>query len=249
VKVLKVEKLTPSAYLIKVKDGRAPLARPGQFGLLLTRPDAFPLPLPVYRADAEGFTFLLETDREPPQELYFLEAPLGKPFPLERYGRVLLIGRKTWLAALAFVKRALKETGNEPYLVELAGGNGTYGLKEIDRTYGNAEEAFEDYLRLYGPPDLVVTAGSNADAARLAELTKRKGVKHLTAVNAPVVDACGLCTSCRLKVGGKEKLACVDGPWFNAHEVDWPFALERERLYEEEKALALKRDASRPTRL
>lgn len=76
----------------------------------------------------------------------------------------------------------------------------------------------------------------------LAETTRPYGVKTIVSLNPIMVDGTGMCGACRVSVGGETKFACVDGPEFDAHEVDWELAMRRLAMYknEEEKAMAAK---------
>jgi len=255
-KVLKKERLTPSAYLLEVEEERAPLGRPGQFALLLPRLGAQPVPLTPFKKTENSLTFLVEVrgraslELAESEELQFVEYPCGKPFPVKNYGKVLLVGKNWGIAPLVGVGEALKEAGSEVYYLQVAETEErAYPLAEELILFtedgslgeeGNAEWAFRWWLERFGKPDLVVSAGPNLDAKLISEVAKEKGIKHLSMVNAPVLDACGLCISCRVLVEGEEKLACTDGLWFDGEKVDWDYAVERELLYAEEEELALK---------
>ncbi|NPA33106.1 MAG: hypothetical protein GXO04_05720 [Aquificae bacterium] len=264
VRVLRKEKLTPKALLIELKDERAKLAKPGQFALLQLREDSEPVPLSVLDAGKSSYKLLVEAVGKSTleiyelleEEVYFVEFPCGKPFPLGHYGRVLLISKNWGIAPLLNVGRALVSLGNEVYMIHVASSEeNVYLTEEAQKASkefllftedgsageeGNALWAFGFFLERFGKPNLVVSAGSNEDSSEILSLAQKKGIKHIAHVNAHILDASGICLSCRLIVGGKERLACTDGPWFDAGEVDWDYAIMRESLYREQEQEALK---------
>jgi len=92
-------------------------------------------------------------------------------------------------------------------------------------------------------PDSVVAIGPMAMMRAVAETTRGKGVKTLVSMDPLMVDGTGMCGGCRVTVGGKAQFACVDGPCFDAHEVDFDVAMRRNKAYVREEKQALDRAA------
>ena len=92
-----------------------------------------------------------------------------------------------------------------------------------------------------GRPDHVVAIGPMAMMRAVAETTRGPGVKTLVSMDPLMVDGTGMCGGCRVNVGGKAQFACVDGPCFDAHEVDFDVAMRRNKAYVKEEKQALDR--------
>ena len=263
-KVLRKEKITPSAFLLEVEDERAKKVKPGQYALIQWNEEAEPIPLSFLDVSENSYTFLVDVVGKTTLEMMelledkvkFIEAPCGSPFPVESYGKVLLISKNWGIAPLINVGRALKKVGNEVYLIHVAESEErVYLMEEAGEEFGevllftedgsmgeegNTEWAFRYFLENYEKPDLVVSAGSNLDGQIVSEVAKEKGIKHIAMVNAHILDANGLCLACRVLVEDKEKLACIDGPWFEGDKVNWDYAIQKEAFYKEEEEKALK---------
>lgn len=272
-KVLRKEKITPLAFLLEVEDERAKRVKPGQYALVQWNEDAEPIPLSFLNVSENSYTFLVEvvgkTTLEMMElledEIKFVEAPCGSPFPVENYGKVLLISKNWGIAPLINVGKALKEVGNEVYLIHVGEKEErVYLMEEAGKEFakvflftedgsmgeeGNTEWAFRYFLENYDAPDLVVSAGSNLDGQIVSEIAKEKGIKHIAMVNAHILDANGLCLACRVLVEDEEKLACIDGPWFEGDKVNWDYAIQKELFYKEEEERALKEAIKQLSRL
>jgi len=92
-----------------------------------------------------------------------------------------------------------------------------------------------------GRPDHVVAIGPMAMMRAVAETTRGPKVKTLVSMDPLMVDGTGMCGGCRVNVGGKARFACVDGPCFDAHEVDFDVAMRRNKQYVREEKLAVER--------
>ena len=91
------------------------------------------------------------------------------------------------------------------------------------------------------PPDRIIVNGCTFLMARASEMTKDLGIPTLVNLNPIMIDGTGMCGVCRVTVGGKMKFACVDGPEFEGHKVDWKEFLARRKAYLEEEALFFRR--------
>lgn len=184
--------------------------------------------------------------------------PLGLPTEVEKYGRVVCVGGGVGVAPIFPIARALREAGNE--VISIIGArtkellileeemravsdelivctdDGSYGRK------GFVTQALTEVIEQRGNVARVWGIGPMIMMRVLAEATRPYGVKTIVSLNPIMVDGTGMCGACRVSVGGETKFACVDGPEFDAHEVDWELAMRRLAMYknEEEKALAAK---------
>jgi homotetrameric NADPH-dependent glutamate synthase len=180
--------------------------------------------------------------------------PLGLPAHTEKkYGHVVLVGGGLGVAPVYPQLRAFKEAGNRT--------TGIIGFRNKDLVFW--EEKFGKYCDdlvvctddgSYGKPgfvtqalkeicekdkpDLVVAIGPLPMMNACVETTRPFGVKTMVSLNAIMVDGTGMCGSCRVTVDGKVKFACVEGPDFDGHQVDFPELIQRQRRFKQQEATA-----------
>ena len=173
--------------------------------------------------------------------------PLGRPMEVDTFGTVLLIGGCYGIGIIYPLARALKEKGNR--VISLIEGRSSFLLYWQERL-----EAVSDQV-VYATKDL--SAGDDRDAAdvvegmvkageplqrvfaigctflmyHIAQVTRPHGIKTIVSLNPIMIDGTGMCGACRVSVGGETKFACVDGPDFDAHLVDWDLLLARRKAY------------------
>ncbi len=175
--------------------------------------------------------------------------PLGHPTHIERVGTVLASGGGVGVAPLLPIVEAMKNAGNKVISVLAARqkhliileeqirrhsdevvimtDDGSYGKKGLV-THGMEEVIKREKV------DQVVTVGPAIMMKFVAILTKKYGIPTLASLNTIMVDGTGMCGACRVSVGGKTKFVCVDGPEFDAHEVDFDEMLLRLNAYRDE---------------
>ena len=172
--------------------------------------------------------------------------PLGKPSEIEQYGTCMVIGGGVGIACTPIIAQELKEAGNrvigvigarnESLLIledelravcnELVvctddGSKGFHGFPADILKQRLAEDTL-DAVWIIGPAIMMkITSGA----------TRPYGVKTFVSLNPIMVDGTGMCGSCRVTVGGETRFACVDGPEFDAHEVDFDELMQRQRIY------------------
>jgi len=173
--------------------------------------------------------------------------PLGNPTPIEMHGAVACVGGGVGTAELLPIARALKARGNTLYTVigarskdlvileesmaEFSNGlfvttdDGSYGRK------GLVTDQLKDLLEAPLGIAAVYAIGPLPMMKGIANLTKRYGVKTYVSLNAIMIDGTGMCGGCRVSVDGQMKFACVDGPEFDAHRVDFDELIMRNRTY------------------
>jgi ferredoxin--NADP+ reductase len=187
--------------------------------------------------------------------LHDVLGPLGVPSEIANYGTVVSIGGGFGVAATYPIARALKKAGNK--IITIMGARNKELLlweektREIsdelvittdDGSYGRkgfVSQALEDMLKAGDKIDHVIAIGPVPMMRVVAETTRPYGVKTMVSLNPIMLDATGLCGVCRVSIAGKAKFACVDGPEFDAHEVDWAELTSRLGIYKPEEKAAL----------
>lgn len=180
--------------------------------------------------------------------------PLGNPTPIENHGTVVCIGGGVGTAELYPIARALRDAGNG--IISIIGGrsrelvilekemglcsdrvevttdDGSYGRK------GLVTDALRDVLEGEKPVHAVYAIGPLPMMKAVSVLTKDYGVKTLVSLNAVMIDGTGMCGGCRVTVNGTMKFACVDGPEFDGHAVDFDELMMRNRTYADQERAA-----------
>jgi ferredoxin--NADP+ reductase len=180
------------------------------------------------------------------QDLHDVAGPLGKPSEIDLYGTAVVVGGGVGTAIAYPVVRALVETGNR--VIAVVGGRTRdfvileTELKESgaevivctdDGSYGRpgfVTEALAETLSIE-PVDVVFAAGPVPMMRAVAETTRPAGITTIASLNPIMVDGTGMCGGCRVEVGGETKFACVDGPEFDAHLVDFDLLARRNQAY------------------
>lgn len=238
-RILEKERLSEDACLIRVYAPHVSGAQPGQFVMVQHTELSEPVPLSILDTFEDGFNCLVKAAGrssleilEEAESLWYVAGPLGKPFPVRHYGDVAFYAHSWGIAPVLNVAKALKDAGNRVFLQVVSD---EFYLKD------RAQVLFEE-VRHLGElegfcADLVVSAGKNSLSWGLTELYR--DIPVLSMVNVHMLDAVGLCLVCRVLVDGGQFLACTDGPWFDAHRVDWENLIGRESLYREQELSAL----------
>ena len=173
--------------------------------------------------------------------------PLGKPTEIEKVGTVLCIGGCYGIGGITPIARAMKEAGNKVIaIIEGRSNRLLYWQDKLEESCdelitisGDDTDSYQEwisekidkYIRDNEKPDLVVAIGCTFMMRNVAEATKDLGIKTIVHLSPIMVDGTGMCGCCRVEVGGTTKFACVDGPEFDAHEVDWDLLLARQVQY------------------
>jgi len=273
-KVVSVEKLAPNIKRIVIHAPLiARKAQAGQFVILRVdeRGERFPLTLVDWNP-AEGLiTLIFQEVGVSTRKLGSLKAgdyvldivgPLGNPTEIEDYGTVAVIGGGVGTALIYPWIRALKSRDN--YIVTILGARTESLLLLEDKLRALSDEIYistddgskgikgftSDVLKkllMEGRRfNLVMAAGPVPMMRAVAEVTRPYKIKTIVSLNPIMVDGTGMCGGCRVTVGGEIKFACVDGPEFDAHKVDFRQLMNRLRFYiEEEKKAASAFDTSK----
>lgn len=235
-------------------------ALPGQFVILKSGEDGERVPLTMADTDPEkgtitviymivGKSTALYRDLQVGDGYDDVIGPLGKPTHLEKRGKVVCVGGGTGVAVLHPITRALKDVGNEVICIIGARNKGLLMLEEQmrnashdlractdDGSYGHhgfVTDVLQEVLE-GGDIQQVVAIGPVPMMKAVSNLTKEYGVETLVSLNPIMVDGTGMCGGCRVSVGGETKFACVDGPEFDGHLVDFDELNLRLRAYVED---------------
>jgi len=183
--------------------------------------------------------------------------PLGRETEIADFGTVLCIGGCYGIGSIYPIARALKEAGNRIYTILEA--RSSYLLYWQDRFRALSERVIEitrDGTAGYKghltrlpeiftlekiKPDRIIVNGCTLQMMKVSEVTRQLGIKTMVSMNPIMIDGTGMCGVCRLTVAGKTRFACVDGPDFDGHEIDWQEFLNRRRTYNAEEVHPLRK--------
>jgi ferredoxin--NADP+ reductase len=238
-------------------------AKPGQFVILKATETGERIPLTMADTDPDKGTItiiymvvgkstaLFKSLKEGDGYLDVI-GPLGKPTHLENLGNVVCVGGGTGVAVLHPITRGLKQAGNNVISIIGARNKGLLILEEQmkaashklyvctdDGSYGHhgfVTDVLKDVLTK-NDIKLVVGIGPVPMMKFVCKMTKDFNVKTLVSLNPIMIDGTGMCGGCRVSIGGKTQFACVDGPEFDGHQVDFDELMLRLQAYtEDEKA-------------
>ena len=264
VKVLECKPLNPSVTLLKVHAPLvARKARPGQFIILRLDESGERIPLTIadFDPDEGSVTIIVQavgltTQRlallQPGDEILDFAGPLGRPTELDGVKRAVVIGGGVGTAIAYPQAKALHNMGAhvdvitgfrcknlvilEDELNEICSNlyittdDGTYGEK------GFVTDKLKALIDGGAQYDLCIAIGPVPMMKFLCLLTKEYNLKTIVSLNPIMIDGTGMCGGCRVMVGGEQKFACVDGPDFDGHLVDFDSLMNRNALYREHEA-------------
>ncbi len=196
---------------------------------------------------AIGKTTTLLSRMNAGENLLDVVGPLGNPTPIEFHGNVACVGGGVGTAELLPIAFALGNAGNAIYSIvgarskdlvilenEMAAISRALYITTDDGSYkrkGFVTDQLKDLLDGPMPIGAVYAIGPLPMMKAVTKLTKAYGVKTYVSLNAIMVDGTGMCGGCRVTVDGKMKFACVDGPEFDGHTVDFDELIMRNRSY------------------
>ncbi len=180
--------------------------------------------------------------------------PLGHKSEIETFGAVVLIGGGLGIAPVFPIQRALKEAGNK--IVSIIGARSENLLFWEDRMKATSDEFFimtDDGSKgekglVTVPLQKMIDAGEKIDRViaigppimmkAVSEVTRPHNIKTIVSLNSIMIDGTGMCGGCRVEVGGETRFTCVDGPEFDAHQVNWPLMFTRMSAYRDKEGMA-----------
>ncbi len=233
--------------------------QPGHFVIVRVAPEGERIPLTVADTDhdRQTITLIVQVVGATTEQLCSLETgqnvldvagPLGKPTEIKKFGHVALVGGGVGTAVILPQAKALKNLGNRVSAV-IGGRNKEYVIleKELSQHCDNVHPCTDDGSYGYhgfvtgklneliadqsNPLDAVIAAGPVPMMKAVAEVTRPHGIHTIVSLNPIMVDGTGMCGGCRVMVGGKMLFACVDGPEFDAHHVDFDELRDRLTAY------------------
>ena len=180
-----------------------------------------------------------------------LLGPLGKPAEIEKFGTVLCVGGGVMVAPLHFQAKAFHEAGNN--VIGVVGARTESHLifedemQEVcDELYVATDDGTKGYTGLSFLEDLlkerkidrVVVMGPIVTMKKVSELTRPYGLRTIVNLIPIMVDGMGMCGACRVSVGGRTMFACVDGPDFDGHQVDFKELMSRLKMFTPQEKIA-----------
>ena len=267
-RIISKERLNPVVHKAVIEAPRvARNARPGQFVMVMARESGERIPLTIYDHDDKKGTVTIifqETGKttkdlaamKKGDKILNIAGPLGKPTGITEAGRMILVGGGVGIAELAPVARFAKESGGdltviigartkellilEDELKELAG---KLIVTTDDGSYGEKGLVTRPLKRLIEKEkfDLAYCVGPDIMMRSVCSVTKEAGLKTIVSLDANMVDATGMCGTCRVMVGGETKFTCVDGPEFDGHKVDFAEFMARQKRFSAEEKISLER--------
>lgn len=271
-RIIKKERLNPTVTKMVVEAPLvAKKAKAGQFIILRVHEDGERIPLTIADYDRQAQTVtiifqvvgrttkLLDQLNEGDEILDFV-GPLGKPSEVEGFKKVCVVGGGVGCAIAYPTAKALHENGAEvtvisgfrnkdlvilqdefaavsqhSYLVSDDGSTGTKGL---------VTNVLEELIEKGEQFDEVIAIGPLPMMKFVCLLTRKYGIKTIVSMNPIMIDGTGMCGCCRLSVGGEMKFACVDGPDFDGHLVDFDETMARNGAYRDFEAKARDEDCN-----
>ena len=265
------EQIAPSVYQMVVKAPRVAAARqPGQFVMVRSGEGAERIPLTIADADPQAGTITLVVQAvgdgskqivaiSAGQSIRDVAGPLGEATEIQNWGRAVCVGGGVGTAVLFPLAKGLADAGNEVVTIIGARSEGFLILRDelgefcdevlVATEDGSAGvkgfvtavlgELLEDDARR---PEVVFAVGPVPMMSAIAEQTRPYGIKTIVSLNPIMIDGTGMCGGCRVQIGDEIKFACVDGPEFDAHLVDFKQLMSRQSAYLEDRCK--KKDAA-----
>ena len=258
-RILEREALNPTVTRLKVEAPLiARKAEPGQFVILRTDEDGERIPLTVADFDREegsvtvifqvvGATTEKLNHLKPGDRLHDFVGPLGRATHTEGLKKVAVVGGGVGCAIAYPVTKKLHEQGCEVHAIvgfrnqdlvilekEFRQASSRFVPMSDDGSWGEkglVTDALRKLIESGEQYDEVITIGPLIMMKFVCKLTKEFGVKTVASMNPIMIDGTGMCGGCRLTVGGKMRFACVDGPEFDGHEIDFDEAMARNAAY------------------
>ena len=256
-----IEKVNLSENVVKMVLEAPVIAqkrKAGQFIILKINEKGERIPLTIVDSDAQKgtITIIFQIVGKTTAQLAGLKAgdslqdilgPLGNPTEIENYGRVVCVGGGVGVGVVYPLTAALKKAGNE--VVSIIGSrtkdllilekemgeisdrlivttdDGSYGV------HGFVSSVLQQMIDKGEKIDRVFAIGPVPMMKVICDVTKPHGIKTIVSLNSIMVDATGMCGACRVAVAGKTKFACVDGPEFDGHDVDFKLLANRLKMY------------------
>jgi len=234
--------------------------RPGQFVIIRICENGERIPLTIEKSDPQngtvnivvqsiGKTTHLLNSLETGDSILDIVGPLGKPSEIENFGTVVAIGGGVGTAMAYPTASAMKRAGNR--VISIIGGRTRdlvileKEMREVsdsvfvttdDGSYadkGLVTDKLRQLIESGARIDLVLAVGPIPMMRAVAEVTRKEKIRTIVSLNPIMIDGTGMCGGCRVLIDGKSEFACVDGPEFEAHRVDFDVLVQRNAMYRE----------------
>lgn len=260
-KILKKTELCPNQYELVID---APYvvknAKAGQFIIFRVEENGERVPLTIADVDkttgaltivfmAVGYTTKKLALLKEGDDILDLVGPLGQPTHIKKYGTVVCLAGGYGAAPCYLIAKAFKEAGNKVYMImgartkdlifwqdKMKNACDELFITTDDGTLGEQGFVTQVLNRIINKEKVnyAIAVGPMPMMRAVAEMTRDKEIYTEASMNPIMVDGTGMCGACRLTVGGETKFACVDGPDFNAHLIDFDEIINRCKIYKEE---------------
>ncbi len=258
-KIVKKERLSADVVRMVLEAREIAEARkPGQFIVLRINEEGERIPLTIADADAKAGTVTIifqEVGKSTKllgsmnqgDTILDMAGPLGKPTHIEKFGTVVCVGGGVGVAPMFPITEALKKAGNKVITIigsrtkdllilenEMKAVSDRLIVMTDDGTYGQkgfVTQALEEIIKSAEKIDIVVAIGPVVMMRAVSEVTRPHKIPTVVSLNSIMVDATGMCGGCRVSVGGTSKFACVEGPEFDGHLVDFKELMMRQKTY------------------
>ena len=262
--IIKADELSSGVKAFWVKAPLvAKKCRPGQFIILRIDENGERIPLTIADFNREEGSILLifqevgNTTRhlgtlKAGDSILDVAGPLGKATEIENYGTVVCIGGGIGVAPVYPIARAYKEAGNKVISIVGARNRDLLIMEDLMRAVsddliittddgsagrkGLVIDPLKEMIAAGVPIARVIAIGPMIMMKSVSEVTRPHHLHTIVSLNPIMVDGTGMCGGCRCSVGGATKFACVDGPEFDGHEVDFVGLMSRSRMYKEQES-------------
>jgi len=262
-KIVAKRELAPKIKLLEVAaPDIATKVNPGQFVILRVCEAGERIPITLVDSNTQKGTITLVFNEvgKTTKQLGLLNqgdyipnitGPLGNPSEIQRFGTVLCVGGGVMIAPLLFQVSALRKAGNK--LITVIGARirdlliFEKEMKELsDEFYVATEDGSKGFEGLDFLKDILnkrkidrlIAMGPVVMLKTVSEMTKPFGIKTIVTLTPIMVDGMGMCGACRVSVAGETRFACVDGPEFDGHQVDFDQLIKRQKMYLPEERLS-----------
>ncbi len=243
--------------------------QPGQFVIVRIdeKGERIPLTVADFNTQKGTITLIFQVVGKSTKQLGILNVgdvvldcvgPLGNPSEIKKFGRVICVGGGTGIACIYPLIRALADAGNEVIsvigartasLLILENETTALGSRTCVATddgskghHGFVTDVLMNLLDEYrnsGGVDRVIAIGPPVMMKAVADITKPRQIKTIVSLNSVMLDGTGMCGSCRVFIDGEMKLACIDGPEFDAHKVNFEDLISRLEMFKEKESEAI----------
>ena len=258
--ILEKKELAEKVYFYKIKNNDIAAARkPGQFVIIRLNESGERIPLTIVNSNTNegwfsivfqvvGKTTALLANLNQGEVILDIAGPLGSPTKTEYHGNCVMIGGGIGIAALLPIAKAFAQEGNRIVsilgarsseflileeeirkcsdVVKIVTDNGIYGRK------GFVTDELSDILKKQ-KIQFVFAVGPVGMMKAVCDITKNYNIQTMVSLNPIMIDGTGMCGACRCNIKGETKLACVHGPEFNGHEVDFELLIQRLKMFKD----------------